>query len=221
LALAQVHNTFATLAYAGFKPKWVETYEVQNAKEKRMKFVELCVRIKPPISLRGLAPQTLKIRIKVRNFASRELFKYDLRNIPKPEEKSDEKGDEKVSYVVLAPQVALTCSKKGVHVWEIDKALKVENRQVKWSRAKPRRLVITHDLVEFAKAVFKPVIRTFEVTLKPIFDFLRRYYYGLWRKVEYWLQGHKPIEWGFYVLEEPDPPEEKPLGYIRAYRWRA
>jgi hypothetical protein len=211
-SMRQLAVIFESLKHTKFKPSWVRDWDCNYVWVNRVPFLKVVVYLEPPICLKNVAPLRHVFMFKVRNFASREVHSCDLENLPKP------RGDEHV--VVLAPQRADKIKIKGVFVWEIGKAFKIEGRRVKWVRSKPRRFEVTHNLADFGKALLNRCLQAIRLTIKPLFDIIRKLMPQTWIKVEWFLKDRDVLEFDWKTLDRPPPEREKPVGYLRAYRWK-
>jgi hypothetical protein len=211
-ALGMVATIFENLKLTVFKPKWVRDWDCSFIRIKRIPFLKVVIYLEPPICLKNVAPLRHVFLFKVRNFASRELYGCDCRNFPKSRENEH--------VIVLAPQIADKIKTKGLTVWEIGKAFKVEGRKPKWARSKPRRFEVTYDLADFGKALLNRCLQAIRKSIEPVFELVRKFLPQTWIKVAYWLNTHDVLEFDWRILDTPPPEREKPIGYIRAYLWR-
>jgi hypothetical protein len=211
--MRQLSIVFESLRHTKFKPSWVRDWCSEYVWINRVPFVRVVIYLEPPICLKNVAPLRHVFLFKVRNFASREVYRSDCRNFPKSRENEH--------VVVLAPQRADNIRVKGVFVWEIGKAFKIEGRRVKWVRNKPRRFEVTHNLADFGKALLNRCLQAIRLTIKPLFDIIRRLMPQTWIKIEWLLKDRDVLEFDWWLLDAPPPERERGLGYWRAYRWRA
>jgi hypothetical protein len=211
-SIRQLAIIFESLKHTKFKPSWVRDWCSEYVWINRVPFVRVRLDLEPPICLRNVASLKQIFLFKVRNFASREVHGCDLANFPKSRENEH--------VVVLAPQRADNIRVKGVFVWEIGKAFKIEGRRVKWVRNKPRRFEVTHNLADFGKALLNRCLQAIRLTIKPLFDIIRRLMPQTWVKIEWLLKDRDVLEFDWRLLDRPPPEGLKPIGYLRGFVWR-
>jgi hypothetical protein len=211
--MRQLSIVFENLKHTRFKPSWVRDWCSEYVWVNRVPFLKVVIYLEPPICLKNVAPLRHVFLFKVRNFASREVHGCDLANFPKSRENEH--------VVVLAPQRADNIGVKGVFVWEIGKAFKIEGRRIKWARSKPRRFEITHNLADFGKALLNRCLQAIRKSIEPVFELVRKFLPQTWIKVDYWLNTHDVLEFDWRILDTPPPEREKPIGYLRGYTWKA
>jgi hypothetical protein len=212
-SLRQLAVTFESLKHTKFKPSWVRDWCCEYVWVNRVPFLKVVIYLEPPICLKNVAPLKHIFLFKVRDFASREIYAFDCRNLPKSRENEH--------FVVLAPQIADKIKTKGLTVWEIGKAFKIEGRRVKWARAKPRRFEVTYDLADFGKALLNRCLQAIRKSIEPIFELVRKLMPQTWIKIEWFLQNHDPLEWDWRLLDAPPPEREKPVGFLKGFVWKA
>jgi hypothetical protein len=198
------------------KPDWIKAFKVERLFINRMPIIRVTIVVQPPISIKGVMPSVQTFLIKVRNFASREVFPRDLRNMPE--------GGKAQHVIVLCPEVSEQATeyakKRGIMLWLIDKAFKLSGRRSKWQRRKQRRFEITNYLAEFGKAVLERCREVIRRAIKPLLDFIRKLLPQTWVIISYWLERHDLLEFDARILDAPPPEREQPIGYMRGYTWK-
>jgi hypothetical protein len=222
-SMQTLHSLFRGFIRQHYKPKWTRYWVVRQVCVNRIDFIELEFFLAPPINIKGPMPLSRVFRLKVFDYASREIHSFDLRKIPETRIKSWPFKDKYLIYIVLCPQVHPDIRQKlkrpDIAILTLEKAFKVEGRNVKWVRNKPREFEITSSKVEFGLAVLKIIERIFSKALEPLLQHIRKFYPTKAEAMDYWIPRLGILTWSWEFLDRPPPWKAEALGYVRGYRW--